>query len=217
MKKLLTTSLLLGAALLPMLQGCLPMVAAGAAGGALATMDRRSLGIQTEDETIEWKAVARINEKSGDNSHTNFTSYNRKVLVTGEVPSEELKATIERIVAGIPQVEGVYNELVVGPVTSYSTRSNDSYITTRVKGRFVDSGNFNAVHVKVVTEAGVVYLLGLVTQREADSAIQVARTTSDVKKVVNLLEIIPDAKARELEMTMPKASPQEPKPAANGG
>jgi osmotically-inducible protein OsmY len=128
-----------------------------------------------------------------------------------------MKGTIERIVAGIPQVEGVYNELVVGPVTSYSTRSNDSYITTRVKGRFVDSGNFNAVHVKVVTEAGVVYLLGLVTQREADSAIQVARTTSDVKKVVNLLEIIPDAKARELEMTMPKASPQEPKPAANGG
>jgi hypothetical protein len=96
-----------------------------------------------------------------------------------------VKAEVERIVAGVPQVQSVYNELAVGPVTSFSTRSNDSYITSRVKGRFVDSGKFNAIHVKVVTEDGVVYLLGLVTQSEADSAIQVARTTSGVKKVVN--------------------------------
>jgi osmotically-inducible protein OsmY len=155
--------------------------------------------------------------KFGETSHTNFTSYNRKVLITGEVASETTKAEIERIVSGVPQVQGVYNELAIGPVTSFSTRSNDSYITTRVKSRFVDSGKFNAIHVKVVTEAGIVYLLGLVTQREADSAIQVARTTSDVKKVVTLLEVVPDAKARELDVHLPTTSKQPPKPAAAGG
>ncbi|MBL8423933.1 MAG: BON domain-containing protein [Candidatus Accumulibacter phosphatis] len=216
MRKALAVSLLLGATALPMLQGCLPVVAASAvSGGALATLDRRSLGTQTDDETVEWKASARVGEKFSDNVHLNFTSYNRKVLVTGEVPSEEIKGEIERIVAGVPQVQGVYNELAVAPVTSFSTRSNDSYITTRVKSRFVDSGKFSAVHVKVVTEAGVVYLLGLVTQREADSAIQVARTTSDVKKVVNLLEIISDAKARELDVRMPEQ--RAPAPPATGG
>ncbi len=217
MRKALAVSLLLGATALPMLQGCLPVVAASAvSGGALATLDRRSLGTQTDDETVEWKASSRVGEKFSDNVHLNFTSYNRRVLVTGEVPSEEVKGEIERIVAGIPQVQGVYNELAVAPVTSFSTRSNDSYITTRVKSRFVDSGKFSAVHVKVVTEAGVVYLLGLVTQREADSAIQVARTTSDVKKVVNLLEIISDAKARELDVRMPEQRPPAP-PATGGG
>jgi|JI9StandDraft_1071089.scaffolds.fasta_scaffold29765_6 osmotically-inducible protein OsmY len=216
MRKVLVVSLLLGATALPMLQGCLPVVAASAvSGGALATLDRRSLGTQTDDETVEWKASSRVGEKFSDNVHLNFTSYNRKVLVTGEVPSEEVKGEIERIVAGVPQVQGVYNELAVAPVTSFSTRSNDSYITTRVKSRFVDSGKFSAVHVKVVTEAGVVYLLGLVTQREADSAIQVARTTSDVKKVVNLLEIISDAKARELDVRMPEQ--RAPAPPATGG
>lgn len=216
MRKALAVSLLLGATALPMLQGCLPVVAASAvSGGALATLDRRSLGTQTDDETVEWKASSRVGEKFSDNVHLNFTSYNRKVLVTGEVPSEEVKGEIERIVAGVPQVQGVYNELAVAPVTSFSTRSNDSYITTRVKSRFVDAGKFSAVHVKVVTEAGVVYLLGLVTQREADSAIQVARTTSDVKKVVNLLEIISDAKARELDVRMPEQ--RAPAPPATGG
>ena len=216
MRKALAVSLLLGATALPMLQGCLPVVAASAvSGGALATLDRRSLGTQTDDETVEWKASSRVGEKFSDNVHLNFTSYNRKVLVTGEVPSEEVKGEIERIVVGVPQVQGVYNELAVAPVTSFSTRSNDSYITTRVKSRFVDSGKFSAVHVKVVTEAGVVYLLGLVTQREADSAIQVARTTSDVKKVVNLLEIISDAKARELDVRMPEQ--RAPAPPATGG
>lgn len=217
MRKVLVVSLLLGVTVLPMLQGCLPVVAASAvSGGALATLDRRSLGTQTDDETVEWKASSRVGEKFSDNVHLNFTSYNHKVLVTGEVPSEEVKGEIERIVAGVPQVQGVYNELAVAPVTSFSTRSNDSYITTRVKSRFVDSGKFSAVHVKVVTEAGVVYLLGLVTQREADSAIQVARTTGDVKKVVNLLEIISDAKARELDVRMPEQRPPAP-PATGGG
>jgi len=217
MKKSLFTSLLLGALLLPMLQGCLAMLAAGAGGGALAALDRRSLGTQTDDESIEWKASDRVNEKIGDQAHTSFTSYNRKVLISGEVPSEQMKAEVEQIVAGVPQVQGVYNELAVGPISSFSARSNDSYVTTRVKSRFVDAGSLNAVHVKVVTEAGVVYLLGLVSQHEADAAIQVARTTRGVKKVVTLMEILPDAKVRELDLSMPAAAkPPESPPAAGG-
>ncbi len=199
MKKVLVASLLLGALLLPTLQGCLPIFAAGASGGALAAFDRRSLGTQTDDETIEWKASARVNEKYSDNSHINFNSFDRQVLISGEVPSAEVKADVERIVNGVPQVQGDYNELAIGPVSSFSTRSNDSYITTRVKGRFVDAGKFNPVHVKVVTEAGIVYLLGLVSQREADAAIQVARTTNGVRKVVTLMEIIPEARVSEFD------------------
>ena len=215
MKKRLITSLLLGVTLIPMLQGCFPVVAAGVTTGVLATMDRRSLGTQTEDETVEWKSSARVSDKFGEKVHINYTSYNRKVLLTGEVPSAEIKAEIERIVTGVPNVQGVYNELAVTAITAYSARSNDTYITSKVKGRFIDTGKFNAVHVKVVTEAGAVYLLGMVTQREADAAIDVARTTSGVKKVINVMEIITDAKARELDVPPPdknkQADPGSPK------
>ncbi len=210
MKKIVITALLLGATALPLLQGCVPMIAAGATAGALSAFDRRSLGTQTEDETIEWKSSARVGEKFGDRVHINFTSFNRKVLLTGEVPSAEDKAEAELIVSGVTNVQGVYNELTIGPVSSFSDRSNDSFITSKVKSRMVDSGKFNPVHVKVVTEAGVVFLLGMVTQPEADSAIGVARTTSGVKKVVNLLEIITPARARELDFTQSDSSKPAP-------
>lgn len=199
MKTKLIAALIVGATVLPALQGCFPMVATGITSGVLATVDRRSLGTQTEDESIEWKASARVSEKLGDKTHANFTSFNRKVLLSGEVPTAEAKAEAETIVSGVANVQGVYNELVVGPVSSYSTRSNDSFITSKVKSRSVDTGKFNPVHVKVVTEAGTVFLLGMVTQPEADAAINVARTTAGVKRVVNLLEIIEPAKARELD------------------
>ncbi|MBS1228550.1 MAG: transport-associated protein [Proteobacteria bacterium] len=201
MKTKLLATLLFGAIVLPALQGCFPVVAAGFTGGVLASMDRRSVGTQTEDESIEWKASARVSEKLGDKGHVNFTSFNRKVLITGEVPTVENKAEAERIVTGVTNVQGVYNELIVGAVSNYTDRSNDSFITSKVKSRSVDSGKFNPVHVKVVTEAGTVFLLGMVTQAEADSAINVARTTAGVKRVVNLLEIITPAKAMELDRT----------------
>lgn len=210
MKKRLIASLLLGTTLLPMLQGCFPVVAAGITSGVLATLDRRSIGTQTEDETIEWKASSRIGEKFGEKVHINYTSYNRKVLLTGEVPTAEIKAEVERIVTGTPNVQGIYNELSVAGITSFSARSNDTYVTSKVKGRFIDSGKFNAVHVKVVTEAGAVYLLGLVTQGEADAAVDIARTTSGVMKVINVMEIISVAKARELDMPPPDNKGKQP-------
>ncbi len=207
MKRKIAAALLLGATVIPALQGCFPVVAAGVGTGVVAAVDRRSVGTMTEDESLEWKASSRVGDKLKDRGHFNFTGYNRKVLISGEIVSEEAKAEAGRIVAAIPNVQGVYNELVVGPSSSVTDRTNDSYITTKVKSRSVDSGKFNPVHVKVVTEAGTVFLLGLVTQAEYDSAIQVARTTSGVKKVVPLMEVIQPAKARELDNAQAKKKP----------
>ena len=200
MKRKLLIALLAGAAILPTLQGCIPLVATGATVGVLAAIDRRSVGTQTEDETIEWKAVARIEEKFGNRVHINVTSYNRSVLLTGEAPDEAAKAEIDRLVKELPNnIAGTYNEIAIGVPSSYSARSNDAFITSKVKSRSIDNGKFNPVHVKVVTEAGVAYLLGIVTQSEADAAVNVARTTSGVRKVVNLMEIVSIAKIHEIE------------------
>ena len=208
-KAKLAAALLLGAVVVPSLQGCFPILAAGVTTGVMTAVDRRSVGTQTEDESIEWKANSRVSEALGDKAHLNFTSFNRRVLMTGEVPSDDAKAKAESIVSGITNVQGVHNELVVGPASSYSNRSNDSYITTKVKSRSVDSGKFNPVQVKVVTEAGTVFLLGIMTQAEADSAINVARTTSGVRKVVNLFEIITPARARELDAAQKSGSTEQ--------
>jgi osmotically-inducible protein OsmY len=200
MKRKILAVAVLGATLLPALQGCFPVVAAGVTTGVMATVDRRSVGTQTEDESIEWKASSRVSEKIKDKTHLNFTSFNRKVLVTGEVPTAEAKAEIDRVVAAVPNVLGVHNEVAVAPLSSYTDRSNDSFITSKVKTRSVDTGKFNPIQLKVVTEASVTYLMGLMTQAEADAAINVARTTAGVKKVVNLIEIITPEKARELDI-----------------
>lgn len=216
MKKRLIIALLAGATLLPALQGCFPVVAAGIAGSVLAGTDRRTLGTQTEDETLEWKTSNRLREKFSERSHINVTSYNRKVLLSGEVPSPEMKAEAERIAASQPNVRGVFNELTTGNVTSYSNRSNDAFITSKVKARFIDAARFSPNHVKVVTEARTVFLLGLLTQREAQAAIDLARTTRDVAKVVSLVEIISDGQARELDPPRPDPSLQSDPDASRG-
>lgn len=172
-----------------LLGGCVAAVVGGAATGVVVSEDRRTVGTVTEDQGIEIKAVNRITDKYKD-AHINATSYNRMVLVTGEVPDAAAKAEVEKIVQAIENVRGVYNEVTVGPVTALSARTNDSFITSKVKARFVDERKFNAVHVKVVTEASVVYLLGLVKRKEAEDAVEIARTTSGVKRVVKLFEYI---------------------------
>lgn len=192
------------------LQACVPVVVAGVASGAVATIDRRSFATQAEDETIEWKASARISERFGEKVHINATSFNRKLLLTGEVPSEEIKAEVERLVTNIPNVQGIHNEVAIAGITTFSARSNDAYITSKVKSRFVDANSFNPFRVKVITEGGNVYLMGLLTQREADAAVWITRTTAGVQKVVKLMEVISDAKARELDNEpRHKATPAE--------
>jgi osmotically-inducible protein OsmY len=176
----------------PALQGCTPAVVGGAvATGVVVAEERRTVGTITEDEAIELKALNRIgqNQKLKD-AHINVTSYNRMVLLTGEVPDEAAKATAEKIARAIENVRGVYNELQVAGNSSLTSRANDSYLTSKVKARFVEAQKFSPLHVKVVTENGVVYLLGLVKRKEADDATEIARTTGGVRKVVRVFEYL---------------------------
>jgi len=176
---------------LSLLQGCAPLVVGGAvATGFLVSEDRRTVGTMTDDQTIEVKTSNRIAETLKGDLHVNVTSYNKAVLLTGEVPDDAAKDQAERISKGVENVRIVYNELAVRGVTPISSRTNDSVITSKVKGRFVDGQKFNPIHVKVVTENSVVYLLGLVKKQEADAATEIARTTSGVRKVVRVFEYI---------------------------
>ena len=186
-----TLALLALLALAPQLQGCVEMAVVGAGAAALAADDRRSLGAQTEDKEIDVRGESRVNDRFGDKVHINVTSYNRNVLLTGEAPDAGTKAQIERIMREIPNVRGVVNEIQIAGVSTYSARGNDSYLTSKVKARFIDNGSgFSANHVKVVTESSVVYLLGLVTRKEAEAAVEIARTTGGVQKVVRVFEYI---------------------------
>jgi osmotically-inducible protein OsmY len=179
---------LLALASIVALYGCAAAVVGGAAaGGYLVGEDRRTTAVLAEDQDIEVRIKNRVADKYPE-AHMNATSYNRLVLLTGEAPSAEAKSEIERITREVPRVRGVYNELTVGPATPLSSRTNDTYITSKVKARFVDNQKFNPVHVKVVTEDGVVYLMGIVKRPEADTATHIARTTSGVKRVVRVFE-----------------------------
>ena len=197
-------TLILLAALVPVLSGCFGAAAVGVGAGALAFADRRATEVQVTDEGIELRSGSRISEKYGSNTHVNVTSYNRTVLLTGEVPDAGAKTAIEKIVSDVPNVKAISNELQVAGTSSLAARSNDTYLTSKVKARFIDTNKFAANHVKVVTEAGVVYLMGLVTQTEANDAVEVARTTGGVLKVVRVFEIIGADEARRLS---PQAAP----------
>lgn len=186
------STLLLLVTLVPALAGCFGAVAVGAGAGALVYSDRRSAETMVTDEGIELRAGNRISEQFGSNAHVNVTSYNRTVMLTGEVPDAAAGAAIEKIVAEVPNVKAISNELQTGPVSSFSARSNDAVTTSKVKARFVDANRFSANHVKVVTEAGTVYLMGMVTQAEANAAVEIARTTGGVRKVVRIFEIVGD-------------------------
>ncbi len=197
--------LILLAALVPVLSGCFGAAAVGVGVGALALADRRATEVQVTDQAIELRAGNRIAERFGKNTHVNVTSYNRTVLLTGEAPDAAAKAEIEKIVSAVPNVKALSNELQIGPVSTLTSRGNDAFITSKVKARFIDADRFSANHVKVVTEAGVVHLMGLVTQKEADAAVEIARTTGGVRKVVRVFEIIGEAEAARLS---PPPAPQ---------
>lgn len=167
---------------------CAPAVVGGAAAGGALAADRRTSGIYVEDENIELKAVKYMETTLGENTHVNVTSYNRNVLLTGEAPDEATKAKAEEFVKNIANVRAVTNEIAVGPKTSLSSRSNDTYLTSKVKTKFVTENQFPANYVKVVTENSVVYLLGIVNKAEADAAVEIARNTDGVSKVVKVFE-----------------------------
>jgi osmotically-inducible protein OsmY len=168
--------------------------------------------LHATDQGIELRAGNRIDEKYRDKVHVNVTSYNRMLLLTGEAPSAEVKADIEKLASGVPNVKSITNELAIAGPSSLGGRSNDTYLTSKVKARFVDANKFSANHVKVVTEAGVVFLLGLVTQTEANDAVEIARTTGGVQKVVRVFEIISAEQARSLDNRPAPAPEAKPAP-----
>ncbi len=178
--------------LFPFLPGCALLLATGVVSGVGAgvavSQDRRTGGSFVEDEGIEMRGGQRISEKFGGNVHVNVTSFNRNVLLTGEVPSENIKKEIGGLVMGVENVRNITNEIAVAGISPFMSRSNDALITSKVKGRFMDAGKFQINHVKVVTENSVVYLLGLVKRDEAQSAVEIASSTSGVKKVVKVFE-----------------------------
>jgi osmotically-inducible protein OsmY len=189
MKTTLGTVLLL-VILAPLLNGCPLVVGAGIGAGALMADDRRTSGAQLEDQGIESKAKTRIDEKYGSQVYYNVTSFNRYVLITGQAPTEEIKEDIAILVLEVPNVRNIQNEMVISGNASLTSRASDSLITGRVKGRLSQNKNVGANHVKVVTENGTVFLMGLVTQEEATAAGETAATTSGVQKVVKVFEYL---------------------------
>lgn len=173
----------------PLLGGCVPVVVAGAAGGAaLVATDRRTAGAQVDDESIELKITNEANTIFGEKAHINVTSYNGMVLLTGEVPDSAAVTRMGAVAKATEKVKSVQNELVVAPPTDLSQRTNDTYITSNVKSRLIQANRFPPNAVKVVTECGVVYLMGIVNRPEGDIAGETAATTAGVIKVVKVFE-----------------------------
>ena len=188
-----------------LMSACAPLILGSAmVGGALVAVDRRTAGTQLEDEAIELKAGARAREVSPA-GHINVTSYNRMLLVTGEVPNETDRKAVEQVVGRIENVRSVVNELAVAGNSALGVRSSDSLISGKVKASFIDAKDLQAQAIKVTTERGVVYLMGMVTEREATRASDVARSISGVHKVVRVFELISEA---ELASLQPRSAPR---------
>lgn len=185
------TKLILSAALLSQLAACAPVIVGGAAAGGAMAADRRTSGIYLEDENIELKAFKKVETNLGEEAHVNVTSYNRNVLLTGEVPVAESKPKAEALIKEIGNVRNITNEIAVGPKSTLSSRSNDTFITSKVKTKFVTENKFPANYVKVVTENSVVYLLGIVTKAEGDAAAEIASNVDGVSRVVKVFEYLP--------------------------
>ena len=185
---------LIGAVTAGALSACAPLLVGGAiVGGSMVATDRRTSGAQVEDEVIELKAGNRLRESIGERGQVNATSYNRVMLLTGVVNDAADKALAEQVVSRIDNVQSVVNELSLGLPRSITGRSNDALLTTKVKASFIDAKDLFSNALKVVTSQGVVYLMGRVTEREANRAAEVARGVSGVQKVVKVFEVVSEA------------------------
>jgi len=183
-----------GAALAASLTACVPLVVGGAAAGAgLVATDRRTSGAQLDDQGIELRGAARIRDIANDQMYVSITSFNRQVLLTGTVGAEADRRRVEEIARGLDNVRGVVNETVVGPASGFQQRSNDTFITGKVKASLLDAKDIFATSFKVVTERNVVYLMGLATRRETDRATDITRGVAGVVKVVRVVEILSEA------------------------
>jgi len=186
------------------LSACAPMMLGGMVGGAMVATDRRTTGIQLEDEGIEQRSASARDENFGKKEHINFTSYNRQVLITGEVSSDRVRQQVEQLIGRVENVRLVANELAVGPASSFGDRSNDVLLVAKVKAAMVDSEDVFANVYKIVAERSTVYLMGRVTQREANRATEVVRGVNGVKRVVKVFEYITEDDLRAMQ---PRRSP----------
>lgn len=184
-----------GAVLAAGLSACVPLVVGGAAavGVGMVATDRRSSGAQLDDQGIELRAAARVREIANDQMYVSVTSYNRQVLLTGAVGNEADRRRVEDVVARVDNVRSVVNELTIGQPSTFQDRSNDVFISGKIKASLLDAKDIFANSFKVVTERGVVYLMGIATRRETDRATEIARGVSGVQKVVRVVEIVSDA------------------------
>ena len=183
-----------------LLAGCAPLLMGGAMmGTALSVTDRRSSGAQVEDQAIELKSISRLRDALGDRGHVSITSLNRIVLLSGEVASEADRKSAEQVVAAIDNVRGTVNELGVMGSSSITSRSSDAVLTSKVKAAYFDTKDLQANVFKVVTERSVVYLMGIVSEREAARAAEVARGVGGVAKVVRVFEVVSEAELARLQ------------------
>lgn len=196
--KRVITMTIAGGLIATTLQGCFLVASTALVGSTVAAVDRRTLGAQTEDKVLIVKGESRINGAVPESAHINVTSYNRKLLLTGEVPNQEAKLAADREAKSIEGIDGVFNELVVSGASSFSSRSSDTLITSKVLASFVgEKVPTNAF--KIVTERGIVYLLGRVSQQEGARAANVASRVGGVQKVVTLYEYLTENEIREIE------------------
>ena len=189
---------LAAATLAAALSACAPLIVGGAVVGGVMAVDRRTAGTQIEDEGIELRAANRIRETLGDRAHVNVTSYNRQVLLTGEVATAQDRQAVEQMVSQVENVRSVVNDLAVMPPSTLSQRSTDTFITGKVRASLVDAQDISANSFKVVTERNIVYLMGRVSQREANRATEIARGVTDVRKVVRVFEIVSEEELRRI-------------------
>jgi len=190
-----------------LLGACAPLLIGGAAAGAMMATDRRSAGAQVDDQVIETKAASALSALLVERAHVNATSYNRMVLLTGEVPTEADRVAVAKSVSQIDTVRSIVNDVAVMPNSSLSNRSNDSLITSKVKAEFVGTSDLSTNTIKVVTERGVVFLMGLVTETEAKRAVEVTRGVGGVQKVVRVFEIVTAAEAAARPAAPPASAP----------
>ena len=204
--------LALGATLCVSLQGCVPLVVGATAVGSMAAVDRRSIGMQTDDKTIELKGEGRASKITGDKGRVAVTSYNRMVILSGEVADEKMKAEVEAQIATLGDLKKIENDLEVAPVSTVSARSSDLLITSKVKAAIIDTKDLYISAFKIHTDRGVVYLMGRVTQREAKLGAEVARNAAgNIRKVVKLFEYITEDELLEMKT---KQSPEESRTSA---
>jgi len=192
-----------------LLTACAPLLLGGALlGGSMVAIDRRSSGAQVDAQAIELKAIKRVKEVIGDRGYVSITSYNRLALIIGRVPSEADKASIEQAVSRIDSVRSIVNELAIAPTSSFANHSNDALLTSKVKASMVDAKDVQAQAFKVVTERGIVYLMGRVTEREANRAADIARGVSGVQKVVKVFEVVSEAELAAVQTAAPASAPR---------